>query len=49
MGPEWSAGLAAGRIAPRLRQAALWKAKQVAKTLGGELYLTVRESILKKT
>lgn len=48
MGPEWSAGLAAGRIAPRLQQGAWWKAKQVAKTLGGELYLSVRESILKK-
>jgi peptidoglycan/xylan/chitin deacetylase (PgdA/CDA1 family) len=48
MGPEWSAGLAAGRISPRLRQGAWWKAKQVAKTLGGELYLQLRESILKK-
>jgi peptidoglycan/xylan/chitin deacetylase (PgdA/CDA1 family) len=48
MRPEWSAGFAAGRMAPRLRQAALWKAKQVAKALGGELYLQLRESILKK-
>jgi peptidoglycan/xylan/chitin deacetylase (PgdA/CDA1 family) len=48
MGPETAAGLAAGRLAPRLRQAALWKAKQAAKALGGELYLHVRESILKK-
>ena len=48
MGPEWSAGFAAGGIVPRLRQAALWKAKRVAKVLGGELYLHFRESILKK-
>jgi len=48
MGPEWSAGFAAGGIVPRLRQSALWNAKQVAKALGGELYLQLRESILKK-
>lgn len=49
MGPEWSGGIAAGRIAPRLRQAAWWKAKQAAKALGGDLYLRLRESILNKT
>jgi peptidoglycan/xylan/chitin deacetylase (PgdA/CDA1 family) len=34
MGPEWAAGFAAGRIGPRWKQAALWKAKQAAKSLG---------------
>jgi peptidoglycan/xylan/chitin deacetylase (PgdA/CDA1 family) len=48
MGPEWSAGLAAGRIGPRLRQATWWKAKKVAKAFGGELYLQLRDSVLKR-
>jgi peptidoglycan/xylan/chitin deacetylase (PgdA/CDA1 family) len=48
MGPEWSAGFAAGRVMPRFRQALLWKTKQVAKVLSGGLYLRAREAILKK-
>ena len=48
MGPEWSAGLAAGKLVPRMRQALLWKAKQAAKALSGGLYLRAREAILKK-
>jgi peptidoglycan/xylan/chitin deacetylase (PgdA/CDA1 family) len=48
MGPEWPAGFAAGKVGPRLRQALRWKAKRVAKVLGGGLYLRVREAILKK-
>ncbi|PWU00622.1 MAG: hypothetical protein C5B51_24720 [Terriglobia bacterium] len=48
MAPHWSAGFAAGKTLPRLRQAILWKAKQAAKAGGGELYLRVRETILKK-
>ena len=48
MGPEWSAGFAAGRMMPRLRQALLWKTKQAAKLLSGGLYLRAREAILKK-
>lgn len=48
MGPEWSAGFAAGRLMPRFRQALLWKTKQVAKALSGGLYLRAREAILKK-
>jgi peptidoglycan/xylan/chitin deacetylase (PgdA/CDA1 family) len=47
MGPEWPAGFAAGKLGPRLRQAAAWKAKQVAKAVGGGLYLRVRETILR--
>ena len=48
MGPEWPAGFAAGKVGPRLRQALSWKAKRVAKALGGGLYLRVREAMLKK-
>jgi peptidoglycan/xylan/chitin deacetylase (PgdA/CDA1 family) len=48
MGPEWSAGFAAGRRGPRWRQTALWKAKRVAKTLGGGAYLTLRKAILER-
>jgi peptidoglycan/xylan/chitin deacetylase (PgdA/CDA1 family) len=48
MGPEWAAGFATGKIAPRLRQAALWNAKRAAKALGGEAYLRLREAILRR-
>ena len=48
MGPEWSAGFAAGALSPRLRQAALWKAKRIAKALGGSVYLRVREAVLNR-
>jgi peptidoglycan/xylan/chitin deacetylase (PgdA/CDA1 family) len=46
MGPEWSAGFAAGRAAFRWRQAALWKAKRVAKAAGGSAYLKLRQALL---
>lgn len=49
MGPEWAAGFATGKLAPRVRQVLLWNAKRVAKTLGGEAYLRVREAILRRT
>jgi len=48
MGPQWSAGFAAGRAWPRLIQSVLWKAKKAAKVLGGGLYLRAREAILRK-
>jgi peptidoglycan/xylan/chitin deacetylase (PgdA/CDA1 family) len=48
MGAEWPAGFAAGKLAPRLRQGLLWKAKGLAKSLGGPLYLRLREAILRK-
>ena len=48
MGPEWSAGLAAGRGSFRWRQTVLWKAKRVAKSLGGSAYLKLRQAILEK-
>jgi peptidoglycan/xylan/chitin deacetylase (PgdA/CDA1 family) len=48
MSPEWSAGFAAGRRSFRWRQTALWKAKSVAKLLGGNAYLKLRQAILEK-
>jgi peptidoglycan/xylan/chitin deacetylase (PgdA/CDA1 family) len=48
MGPEWAAGFAAGRLGPRLRQALGWKTKQLAKAVGGEVYLRVREALLNR-
>jgi peptidoglycan/xylan/chitin deacetylase (PgdA/CDA1 family) len=48
MGPQWSAGFAAGQLAPRLRQTALWKAKGVAKALGGTAYLRLRRAVLER-
>lgn len=41
-----AAALAAGRLAPRIRQAVLWKLKQVAKSAGGLGYLRTRERLL---
>ncbi|HWB82784.1 MAG TPA: polysaccharide deacetylase family protein [Bryobacteraceae bacterium] len=46
MTPEFAAGLAAGKAGPRWKQAALWEAKRVAKTLGGSTYLRVRRAML---
>ena len=46
MGPEWSAGFAAGSRSRCWRQSALWKAKRVAKSLGGGRYLQLRQAIL---
>jgi len=48
MGPEWSAGFAAGSIAKCWRQTAEWKVKRLAKILGGGLYLNLREAILER-
>jgi hypothetical protein len=48
MGPEWAAGFATGKIAPRLRHALLWNAKRAAKALGGEAYLRIRDTILRR-
>jgi peptidoglycan/xylan/chitin deacetylase (PgdA/CDA1 family) len=48
MGPEWAAGFATGKIAPRLRQALLWNAKRAVKALGGGAYLRIREAILRR-
>jgi len=48
MSPDWSAGFAAGRRSFRWRQTALWKARRVAKLLGGRAYLKLRQAILEK-
>jgi len=40
------AAIVAGRVLPRLRQALLWQAKKLAKTIAGSWYTTVRERIL---
>jgi peptidoglycan/xylan/chitin deacetylase (PgdA/CDA1 family) len=48
MGPEWAAGLATGKLVPRLRQTLLWNAKRAAKAVGGGAYLRVREAILRR-
>jgi hypothetical protein len=48
MGPEWSAGFAAGSPGRCWRQSALWKAKRVAKALGGGKYLQLRRAILER-
>jgi hypothetical protein len=48
MSPAWSAGFAAGRRSFRWRQTALWKAKRVAKSLGGGAYLRLRQAIIEK-
>jgi peptidoglycan/xylan/chitin deacetylase (PgdA/CDA1 family) len=46
MGPEWSAGFAAGMRSFRWKQTALWKAKRLAKAAGGSSYLKLRQAIL---
>jgi hypothetical protein len=48
MSPEWSGGFASGRARQCLRQAALWKVKRIAKSLGGARYLQLRNAILEK-
>ena len=48
MAPGWSAGFAAGSRAYCWRQSALWKAKRVAKSLGGDRYLQLRQAILER-
>jgi peptidoglycan/xylan/chitin deacetylase (PgdA/CDA1 family) len=48
MPPGWSAGFASGTLKYCLRQTLLWKAKRIAKTLGGSAYLKARQAILEK-
>jgi peptidoglycan/xylan/chitin deacetylase (PgdA/CDA1 family) len=48
MGPEWSAGFASGSASHCWRQSAWWKAKRVAKALGGRRYLQLRQAILER-
>lgn len=44
--PALPGALAAGRLAPQLRQAAFWNAKKVVKAVGGEYWLAFRRSVL---
>jgi peptidoglycan/xylan/chitin deacetylase (PgdA/CDA1 family) len=48
MGPEWSAGFAAGSHSHCWRAGALWQAKRVAKSLGGARYLRLRQIIMER-
>jgi hypothetical protein len=48
MAPEWSAGFASGSPSRCWRQSALWKAKRIAKSLGGGKYLQLRQAIREK-
>jgi peptidoglycan/xylan/chitin deacetylase (PgdA/CDA1 family) len=48
MGPEWPAGFASNQRSFCWRQTALWKAKRLAKALGGEAYVKARKSILER-
>jgi peptidoglycan/xylan/chitin deacetylase (PgdA/CDA1 family) len=43
MGPEWSGGFAGDRWVPQLKQALLWRAKQIVKVAGGNMYLRAQE------
>jgi peptidoglycan/xylan/chitin deacetylase (PgdA/CDA1 family) len=44
--PRVAAEMAAGKIAPRVRQLVWWNAKKATKALGGEYYLKVRRTLL---
>src|SRR5215472_4611251 len=48
MAPAWSAGFATGNSSYCWRQSALWKAKRIAKALGGNAYLKARQTILER-
>lgn len=43
--PELSAGFAAGRFLPRFQQSLEWKAKGIAKSVGGTAYLKLRRTL----
>lgn len=44
--PALPQAFAAGRLGPELRQALLWNAKKVVKTIGGEYWLAFRRRVL---
>lgn len=49
MGSEWSAGFAVGKFIPRFRQALAWRAKGLAKAVGGgSLYVRAQEAIFNR-
>ena len=45
MPPAVAAGMASGQVAPRLKQRLWWEIKKITKTLGGDYYLRLRESL----
>jgi len=47
--PPIAAGMASGQFAPRFKQRLWWEFKKITKTLGGEYYLRLRESLTKET
>lgn len=48
MPPSASGAIAAGRVWPRWRQTAAWQTKKIIKAIGGERYLSMRKSLLKR-
>jgi peptidoglycan/xylan/chitin deacetylase (PgdA/CDA1 family) len=46
--PEWAAAVAAGSWKEQFQQYAYWNAKKAAKTIGGPLFLKVREHMLSR-
>jgi peptidoglycan/xylan/chitin deacetylase (PgdA/CDA1 family) len=46
--PQAAAALAAGRLGPRWRQCLAWNVKKAAKVIGGRLYVSLRERLLKR-
>ncbi|HEV2829282.1 MAG TPA: polysaccharide deacetylase family protein [Pyrinomonadaceae bacterium] len=49
MPPRVAAALAAGKLAPHVRQLLLWNLKKAAKIAGGKKYLRLRRSLLQKS
>jgi len=45
--PQTAAAIASGKIFPRARQALLWRAKKMTKTIAGERYLKFREALVR--
>lgn len=46
---QTAAAITLGKLLPRARQTLLWQAKKMAKTIGGERYLTFREALAKRS
>jgi peptidoglycan/xylan/chitin deacetylase (PgdA/CDA1 family) len=43
---ETAAAIASGKLAPRIKQQALWTAKKMTKAVGGEYYLKARRALI---
>ena len=46
--PETSGAIVAGQILPRWKQAIEWNVLKAAKRIGGEVYVDVREELLRR-